>query len=236
MVRGLTQSLPYLYTFDPRLGSHQHMHPTWKEAFQLYRHALWDPPLDPDKKRLAKLSKRTFQSAETEIVRKKLNEELFSYDAFLRNLGRMSLSAFVTSENLLICSLSSDLEGRGGLYVLHSHLNHSCTPNLSVRHLHQSTNLSRISVIAKRDIAVGRLFFTGIRRAPPHPIVGEELFISYVDPALPIAARQHKLREWSFKCECERCKEEELIAGGEVGGVVPPTDLEEELKAGLGLF
>ena len=71
------------------------MHQTWKEAFQLYRQALWDPPLDPDKKRLAKLSKRTFQSAETEAVRKKLNEELFSYDAFLRNLGRMSLSALL---------------------------------------------------------------------------------------------------------------------------------------------
>lgn len=69
------------------------MHPTWKEAFRLYRHALWDPPTDTDKKRLAKLSKRTFQSAETEVIRKKLNEELFSYDAFLRNLGRMSLSA-----------------------------------------------------------------------------------------------------------------------------------------------
>lgn len=51
--------------------------------------------MDPDKKRLAKLSKRTFQTAETEAVRKKLNEELFSYDAFLRNLGRMSISGFV---------------------------------------------------------------------------------------------------------------------------------------------
>ena len=54
-----------------RLGSHQHMHLTWKEAFRLYRQALWDPPEDSDKKRLAKLSKRTFQTAETEAVRKK---------------------------------------------------------------------------------------------------------------------------------------------------------------------
>ena len=79
------------------------MHPTWKEAFRLYRQALWDPPVDADKKRLAKLSKRTFQSAETETVRKKLNEELFSYDAFLRNLGRMSLSAFFACVHRLMC-------------------------------------------------------------------------------------------------------------------------------------
>jgi len=187
------------------LGSHQHMHLTWKEAFRLYRQALWDPPMDPDKKRLAKLSKRTFQTAEAEGVRKKLNEELFSYDAFLRNLGRMSLN----------------LEGHGGLYILHSHLNYSCTPNVSVRHLQQSTNLSRISVVAKRDIAAG-----------------EELFISYVDPALPVSGRQHKLREWSFRCECERCKSEEgvMTVEDEVGEAGLPTDLERELKAGLGLF
>lgn len=57
-----------------------------------------------------------------------------------------------------------------------------------------------------------------------------------MDPALPVSARQHKLREWSFKCECERCKEEGLAVRDEVGEVGPPTDLEKELKAGLGLF
>lgn len=70
-------------------------------------------------------------------------------------------------------------------------------------------------------------------QTPSDIILGEELFISYVDPALPVSARQHKLREWSFKCECERCKEEGLTAGDEIG---PPTDLEKELKAGLGLL
>ena len=99
-----------LLTRRPRLGSHEHMHPTWKEAFRLYRQALWDPPAEADKKRLTKLSKRTFQSAETEIVRKKFNEELFSYDAFLRNLGRMSLSAFlplcISSDALIAIQIS----------------------------------------------------------------------------------------------------------------------------------
>ena len=140
----------------PRLGSHEHMHPTWKEAFRLYRQALWDPPTDTDKKRLAKISKRTFQSAETDAVRKKFNEELFSYDVFLRNLGRMSLSAFTLAIPFDFFHRSLDLEGHGGLYILHSHLNHSCTPNVSVRHLHQSANLSRISLVAKRDIAAGK--------------------------------------------------------------------------------
>jgi len=76
----------------------------------------------------------------------------------------------------------------------------------------------------------------GILGSQSDNVSGEELLISYVDPALPISARQHKLREWSFKCECERCKEEALTAGDEPGEVGPPTDLEKELKAGLGLF
>ena len=87
----------------PRLGSHEHMHPTWKEAFRFHRQALWDPPAEVDKKRLAKLSKRTFQSAETEAIRKKFNEELFSYDSFLRNLGRMSLSMSIPCVYRPIC-------------------------------------------------------------------------------------------------------------------------------------
>ena len=48
-----------------------------------------------------------------------------------------------------------DLEAHGGLYTLHSHMNHNCNPNVSVRHIDQRTALSRITVIAKRDIAVG---------------------------------------------------------------------------------
>jgi len=79
-------------------------------------------------------------------------------------------------------------------------------------------------------------FVAGIWQAPSNITLGEELFISYVDPGLSVSARQHKLREWSFRCECERCKEEGLTAEDEPGGAGPPTDLEKELKAGLGLF
>jgi len=77
-----------------------------------------------------------------------------------------------------------------------------------------------------------------IYKIPSNIILGEEIFISYVDPALPVSARQQKLREWSFRCECERCKEEGSTAEDvvEVGEAGPSTDLEKELKAGLGLF
>ena len=60
-----------------------------------------------------------------------------------------------------------DLEAHGGLYTLHSHMNHSCCPNVSMRHLDQRAALSRITVIARRDIAIG-----------------EELAVTYVDPSL----------------------------------------------------
>ena len=80
-------------------------------------------------------------------------------------------------------------------------------------------------------------FVLELWRALVDGTLGEELFISYVDPDLPVSARQHKLREWSFRCECERCTEEGLRGGESEGGELgSPADLEKELKAGLGLF
>lgn len=49
-----------------------------------------------------------------------------------------------------------DLESHGGLYILHSHLNHSCAPNVSVRHLDQRSALARITVIARQTILPGQ--------------------------------------------------------------------------------
>lgn len=151
-----------------------------------------------------------------------------TYDAFLLGLGRMSLSA--SHSRLPTCTThdcTADLEAHGGLYVLHSHLNHSCEPNLSVRHLDQRSALARITVLAKR--AVPR---------------GEELTITYVDPSLPVAQRRQRLLEWGFgPCECARCVREveetaekglgDEDARGEGAGVM--ADLEAELKAGLGV-
>ena len=90
--------------------------------------------------------------------------------------------------------------------------------------------LSRITAIAKRDIAPG-----------------EELFITYVNPMLPVRARQQELKGWGFgKCSCDRCVEEEknLVdsdekrngGDGEQGDALDMADLEKELKAGLGVM
>ena len=119
------------------------------------------------------------------------------------------------------CSRSTidvDLEAHGGLYTLHSHLNHSCRPNVSVRHLDQRTSLSRIAIVAKRDITVG-----------------EELLVTYVDPSLGVRRRRLQLGAWGFgECVCERCMEEEKEAGEPSSSGVD--DLERELKAGLGVM
>ena len=88
------------------------------------------------------------------------------------------------------------MEAHGGIYTLHSHLNHSCDPNVSVRHLDQRTSLARITVLAKR----------AIKR-------GEELVITYVNPKMGYKARREELRAWGFgRCRCERCVEEERMA------------------------
>ena len=105
-----------------------------------------------------------------------------------------------------------DLEAHGGLYTLHSHLNHSCHPNIAVRHLDQRTALSRITMVAKREIGVG-----------------EELLVTYVNPSLGVRERRSQLEAWGFgECNCERCAEEEKETR------VDP--LERELKAGLGVM
>lgn len=115
---------------------------------------------------------------------------------------------------------SADLEAHGGLYVLHSHINHSCDPNISIRHLDQRTALSRITVLARRDIQPG-----------------EELYISYVNPGLPLESRRQQLLEWGFgHCKCDRCLAEEKDPDRQVAQTAVPDDLERELKQGLGVM
>lgn len=165
------------------------------------------------------------------ILKKPLNpeieKELFEYDAFLRGLGRMSLSISISS--LFGCILSdffppADLEAHGGLYSLHSHLNHSCTPNTSIRHVDPRTALSRITVIASSAVPAG-----------------EELFITYVNPEAGVNERRKGLLEWGFgECRCKRCVDEAKRAKASDRAEAPPivmdNDLERELKAGLGVM
>jgi hypothetical protein len=92
-----------------------------------------------------------------------------------------------------------------------------------VRHLDQRTALSRITVLAKCNIAVG-----------------EELVVTYVDPSLGVRERRSQLGAWGFgQCDCKRCTEEEK---GEKSGeeeikkqASDMDELEKELKAGLGV-
>lgn len=121
-------------------------------------------------------------------------------------------------------ALQLDLESHGGLYALHSHLNHGCTPNTSVRHLDPRTALSRITLVALKPIPAG-----------------SELLVTYVNPELGVRARRTQLLEWGFgECRCVRCVEEAKVAKakGESEGVKldDNSDLERELKAGLGVM
>eukprot|EP00966_Prymnesium_polylepis_P329757 7385434-Prymnesium_polylepis.2 len=75
----------------------------------------------------------------------------------------------------------------GGLFKLHSKINHSCTPSTS---LVCSFTDSTIDVVAK----------TAIR-------AGEELTLGYVDPTLDGSRRRMTLRTcYGFECTCKRCK------------------------------
>ncbi|KAI0742944.1 SET domain-containing protein [Daedaleopsis nitida] len=195
-------SKPSLLLLTHRLGAEPDR-AMWKRAHKYYLQAFQEPATDIEKKRLAKLLKKELP--------KGIVDTLFEYDAFLHWLGRMNLN----------------LEAHGGLYVLHSHLNHACSPNVSVRHFDQRTALSRITLVAKRDIAAG-----------------EELFITYVSPELPLEQRRRSLMEWGFgKCMCARCvqEERERKAAGDQAGAggeadAEKADLEAELKAGLGVM
>ena len=56
----------------------------WKKAHKLYIQAFHEPATETEKKRLAKLLKKPLPQD--------VADALFDYDAFLRGLGRMSLS------------------------------------------------------------------------------------------------------------------------------------------------
>ncbi|KAN0120594.1 hypothetical protein V8E52_004421 [Russula decolorans] len=142
---------------------------TWQAAHRAFTEASVAPPDTVQQKKLAKLLKRP--------LLKELADALFKYKGFLHGVGRMSLN----------------LEAHRRLYTLYSHMDHSCNPNVSVRHPDRHTALSRITVIAKHDIAVG-----------------EELIVTNVDPSLGEREWRSQLVAWGFgQCDCERCVKEE---------------------------
>jgi hypothetical protein len=189
----------------------------WKKAYGLYLQAFKNPKTIPEQKKLAKLLKKPLPAD--------IEHDLFDYSlGFLRSLGMVSLSQSRSRSIVVLSSsdpafvVTADLEAHGGLYTLHAHLNHSCNPNVSVRHLDQRNALSRITVLALRPIRVG-----------------EELLVTYVNPVLGYKQRQDELSAWGFgKCCCERClKEVKAVVAGDPQARMD--DLARELKAGFGL-
>ncbi|CAE6421376.1 unnamed protein product [Rhizoctonia solani] len=150
---------------------------------------------------------------------------LLSWDGLMEGLGKMNLN----------------LEAHGGLFPLHSHLNHACRPNVSIRHISSdgstnsilhSPNPSRITIVATSPIPAG-----------------VELVVSYVDPSLDLRSRRRELRAWDFGvCQCGRCLEEEKAdsttehpeisdtkAKVEDGDKKDAGDLEDEIRNFLGV-
>jgi hypothetical protein len=205
-----------LASFCPRGTQSEPDRAAWKKAYALFIEAFKEPKHAADKRKLAKILKRP--------VNPQLAGALFDYEqGFLRGLGRMSLSTFLClSSSHVLHTSTTDLEAHGGLYTLHSHLNHSCTPNVSVRHLEQRTALARITLLAKRTIKPG-----------------EELVVTYVNPEMGVRERRRELEGWGFgECLCARCVKEEREGRGE-GNEKEPSEMEDlasELKAGLGVM
>lgn len=76
------------------------------------------------------------------------------------------------------------------MFLIYSHLNHSCDPNIRVDFGDHKTD--GIKVYARKGI-----------------INGEELVASYVNPSMDVHQRQRALRvNWGFKCACNKCKED----------------------------
>ncbi|WFD38228.1 uncharacterized protein MJAP1_001177 [Malassezia japonica] len=151
--------------------------PAMRQAWELLCRAL-DPRQDKLPKRFP-VQRTAFPAAALDRV--------FSYDAFLGMLGRTNIN----------------MESHGGLYLVHSYLNHDCEPNLSIKHVPGRGGIraaTRISAQAVRPIAPG-----------------DELLISYVDPKLPASRRRELLwRDYCFgPCACARCTAEQPAADGE---------------------
>ncbi|CCH42549.1 lysine methyltransferase [Wickerhamomyces ciferrii] len=99
-----------------------------------------------------------------------------SYEEFLTNLGTYNINNI-----------------DGSLFLIQSHLNHNCDPNVRVKFGEKKTD--GIKVYAKRDIKAN-----------------EELTTSYVNPSHSLNQRLRELRvNWGFICNCKKCKDDSKI-------------------------
>ncbi|KZT61683.1 SET domain-containing protein [Calocera cornea HHB12733] len=144
----------------------------WNMAYDHFITALHPPESDKaGQARIRKLVKRPMPED--------MRQELFSYNGFLQGLGRVSLN----------------LDSHGGLFLLHSHMNHDCAPNMAVKQIAggqaQQYPSSRIALVANKAIEPG-----------------EELTVTYVNPEWPYRRRKQALKDWGVECNCERCEKE----------------------------
>ncbi|SAM09195.1 hypothetical protein [Absidia glauca] len=103
-----------------------------------------------------------------------LANQLFNdEDTFLNYLGKFNIN----NQN-------------GGMYLVHSHINHNCTPNVSIDYPSTQQTQYKLMVRAIRDIKKD-----------------EQLFESYVNPRWNKETRQNYLsKSYMFDCKCERCE------------------------------
>lgn len=135
---------------------------------QATRQKAVSDPSSLDYEQLEEMWKRGWQL----LSRTVRNVYQLSYEEYLEGVGMVNIN------NL-----------DGAIFLLHSNLNHCCTPNVSVDLLSRTKG---IRVVAKEDIEAGK-----------------ELLTSYVDPEASLEERQYALRvNYGFICGCTRCKEE----------------------------
>ncbi|KAK9472777.1 uncharacterized protein V1510DRAFT_365049 [Dipodascopsis tothii] len=95
-----------------------------------------------------------------------------TYEEFLEGLGMININ------NL-----------DGSIYLLQSHLNHSCEPNVDVKFVTRTAGVRVVALQALRP--------------------GDELTTTYVDLRQDVAARRRQLHQgWGFWCTCARCVRE----------------------------
>lgn len=108
------------------------------------------------------------------VFPKSYQDGLFDYKEFMLMLGSYNIN------NLDSC-----------VFRVHSHLNHTCAPNVDVE-TSPNSRPDGIKVVAARDIKAG-----------------EELSTSYVNPSHTVLQRQRELRSnWGFTCNCNKCKDD----------------------------
>ncbi|KAF8955593.1 SET domain-containing protein 5, partial [Entomortierella lignicola] len=136
--------------------------------------AIWEKALElliKGCKYPLQVTSKTGTSVLTKPLPDELKDSLFTMDTYLKFVGRYNIN-------------NQD----GGLYLLHSSLNHSCVPNAVIDHPGAGTNYG-VSVRLARDIKRD-----------------EQLQITYCDPRWNRETRQQYLRtEYLFTCKCKRC-------------------------------